>query len=189
MSREQAMKLVSGSIEDDAVVVSTTGKLSRELYEHRKNTGSQRIDFITVGSMGHVSQIALGVALGASDRPVYCFDGDGSAIMHLGGLTVAGTSELSNFKHIVFNNGVHDSVGGQTTRGFSIDLLSVARAAKYGNVFYAENESQLRREIVELKRAPGPAMLEIRVTPGAREDLGRPKEPMVEIKDKFMRQL
>jgi phosphonopyruvate decarboxylase len=189
MSREEALQLVVGTLENEAVVVSTTGKLSRELYEYRKATNSDHADFITVGSMGHVSQIALGVARGRPDRPVYCLDGDGSSIMHLGGLTVTGTSELANYKHIIFNNGVHDSVGGQSTRGFNVDLRAIASAANYRDAFYAENEGQLREEIIRLKQARGPAFLEIRVKPGARKDLGRPKEAMTEIKKRFMGQL
>lgn len=189
MSRENALSLVVGALEEDAVFVSTTGKLSRELYEYRTNSGGTCSDFITVGSMGHVSQIALGVAMGSGERPVYCLDGDGSSIMHMGGLTVAGTSGLENFKHIIFNNGVHDSVGGQSTRGFSVDLLSVAKAAQYRSAFYAENEVRLREELTNLKLAKGPAILEIRIKPGARKDLGRPKEPMTEIKERFMNQM
>jgi phosphonopyruvate decarboxylase len=189
LSRESALAQVIGALEKDAMFVSTTGKLSRELYEYRSHSGGACCDFITVGSMGHVSQIALGVALGRSDRPVYCLDGDGSSIMHLGGLTVAGTSGLENFKHVIFNNGVHDSVGGQSTRGFSVDLLAVARAMNYRSAFYADNEAQLRQELGNLKRAKGPAILEIRIKPGARKDLGRPKEAMTEIKERFMNQM
>ena len=189
MSREHALAIVIEALEKDALFVSTTGKLSRELYEYRKQSGGACRDFITVGSMGHVSQIALGVALGRRDRPVYCLDGDGSSIMHMGGMTVAGTSGLENFKHIIFNNGVHDSVGGQSTRGFGVDLLSVAKAAQYRSAFYAENEVRLREELTNLRLAEGPAILEIRIKPGARKDLGRPEEPMTEIKERFMNQM
>ena len=183
------MILVVGKLEKEAVVVSTTGKLSRELYEYRKASNSDHADFITVGSMGHVSQIALGVALSRDDRPVYCLDGDGSTIMHMGGLTVTGNSDLSNFKHIIFNNGVHDSVGGQSTRGFNVDLRAIAKAANYRHAFYAEDEGQLREGITKLTQTRGPALLEVRVKPGARKDLGRPKEAMSEIKKRFMGQL
>jgi phosphonopyruvate decarboxylase len=189
MLREDALKTVVDALEKEAIVLSTTGKLSRELYEYRKASASNRVDFITVGSMGHVSQIALGVARGRPERLVYCLDGDGSAIMHMGGLTVTGTSDLANFKHIIFNNGVHESVGGQTTRGFEIDLRAIARASNYRDTLYAETESQLAEEIERLKRLRGPAMLEIRIKPGARKDLGRPTEKMTEIKKRFMDQL
>jgi phosphonopyruvate decarboxylase len=189
MYREEALKIVLGSIEENAAVVSTTGKLSRELYEFRAAASGQHADFLTVGSMGHVSQIALGVALGSPDRPVYCLDGDGSVIMHLGGLTVAGTSGLTNFKHIVFNNGAHDSVGGQNSRGFDVDLLPVATAAGYKSVFYADNDPGLQKETESLKNTPGPAMLEIRVKPGARKDLGRPADTPADTKSNFMNRL
>ena len=186
MTREEALKLVADSLEDDAVVLSTTGKLSRELYEYRRATGSDRVDFITVGSMGHVSQIALGVARGQTTRPVYCFDGDGSAIMHLGGMTVAGTSGLSNFKHVIFNNGAHDSVGGQSTPGFDIDLAAIAAAARYRETFFADDKEGLEKEIARFKHVRGPALLEIRVGTGSRPDLGRPEEAMSDIKKRFM---
>jgi phosphonopyruvate decarboxylase len=189
MSREDALKTVVGALGAEAVVLSTTGKLSRELYEFRKATHSDHADFITVGSMGHVSQIALGVARGRTDRTVYCLDGDGSAIMHMGGLTVTGTTDLANFKHIIFNNGVHDSVGGQSTRGFDVDFQAIAGATNYRRVFYAENEEQLGEEMTKLIQARGPALLEIRVNPGSRKDLGRPKEAMTEIKKRFTDQL
>jgi phosphonopyruvate decarboxylase len=189
MSREGALKQVVDALDEDAVVLSTTGKLSRELYEHRKSSGSEQVDFITVGSMGHVSQIAIGLACGRPDHPIYCLDGDGSAIMHMGGMTVAGSSKLTNFKHIIFNNGVHDSVGGQSTRGYDIDFTAVARATNYRSVFYAETPEQLSDGIARLKQAPGPGLMEIRVKPGGRKDLGRPKETMAEIKCRFTSRL
>jgi len=104
-------------------------------------------------------------------------------------LTVAGTCDLANFKHIIFNNGVHDSVGGQTTRGFQVDLRAIATAANYRGTFYADNKEQLRKQMTKLIQARGPALLEIRVKAGSREDLGRPEEAMTDIKKRFMSQL
>ena len=114
MLRETAIGIAAGMIEDDATIVSTTGMISRELFEYRTNNnqGHER-DFLTVGSMGHASQIALGIVLHKPNRRVYCFDGDGASIMHMGNMAITGSMLPNNYVHIVFNNGAHDSVGGQ----------------------------------------------------------------------------
>jgi len=116
MSREDAIKILTDNLEERDIVVSTTGKASRELFEYREELwqGHEK-DFLTVGSMGHSSSIALGIALSRPERAVYCFDGDGALIMHLGASAIIGQNAPSNFKHIILNNGVHDSVGGQPT--------------------------------------------------------------------------
>ena len=118
------------------VIVSTTGMISRELFEYREsvNQGHER-DFLTVGSMGHASQIALGIALRQADRKVYCFDGDGAVLMHMGSLAVIGSLHPANYVHVVFNNGAHDSVGGQPTVGLQVNLSLVAKACGYRSVF------------------------------------------------------
>ena len=130
LTREEALEQILPFIPKDAVIVSTTGMLSRELFELRdKYQQSHQTDFLTVGSMGHTSQIALGIALAKPDKQVYCLDGDGSAIMHLGSYAVAGSIALENLKIIVFNNGAHDSVGGQPTIGRTINFPGFAEAA------------------------------------------------------------
>src|SRR3989344_558096 len=119
LTREEALHACVETLPSTAVVVSTTGKLSRELFEFRKATGARHEkDFLTVGSMGHASQVALGIALSQPRRPVYCFDGDGAALMHLGSLAIIAQAAPKNFKHIIFNNGTHESVGGQPTAAF-----------------------------------------------------------------------
>lgn len=132
MSREEAIQTVASDMEADAVVVSTTGMISRELFEYReaKGQGHER-DFLTVGSMGHASQIALGIAMEKPNRKVYCFDGDGATIMHMGGMAIVGSKQPANYIHIVFNNGAHDSVGGQPTVGHQIDIPAIAKAVGY----------------------------------------------------------
>lgn len=115
LSRETAIRVVASSLEPNSVVVSTTGMISRELFEYRESVGEGHTrDFLTVGSMGHASQIALGIALQKKDRRIYCFDGDGALLMHMGSLAVIGSLHLNNYIHVVFNNGAHDSVGGAT---------------------------------------------------------------------------
>ncbi len=186
LSREDALKCIMETIKDE-IIVSTTGKLSRELFEYRENNGmGHEKDFLTVGSMGHCSQIALGIAMNKRSRDVYCLDGDGAFIMHMGGVAIIGTSDVENYKHIVFNNGSHDSVGGQKTKGFEIDITGIAKYSGYKKVFYADTKDKLVSKINELKRCKGPAILEIRIKKGARKDLGRPTRTPIENKEDFM---
>ncbi|HMV57252.1 MAG TPA: phosphonopyruvate decarboxylase, partial [Nitrospira sp.] len=127
LTREAAIQQVLEHLDERDVVVSTTGMASREVYEYRMNKGQgHKRDFLTVGGMGHASQIALGVALQRPSRSVYCLDGDGAVLMHMGALPITGTLKPENFKHIVFNNGAHDSVGGQPTVGLEIEILEIA---------------------------------------------------------------
>ncbi|MBU1082997.1 phosphonopyruvate decarboxylase [Patescibacteria group bacterium] len=175
LQREQAIGIIGDTLNPMDIVVSTTGVTSRELFEYReaRNQGHEQ-DFLTVGSMGHASQIALGIALNKSTRQVYCLDGDGAAIMHLGSMAIIGAQKPINFKHILFNNGVHESVGNQPTVGMQIDFQGIARSCGYKTVLMADNEVSLRAQIISLQEATGPAFLEIRVAPGHRSDLGRP---------------
>ena len=146
LTREDAIQALVALLDSDDIVVSTTGKTSRELFECRMAAAQKSMaqDFLTVGSMGHASQIALGIALAKPARRVYCFDGDGALIMHMGALAIIGTQPSSNFKHIVLNNGAHDSVGGQPTAGFEIDIPSIALACGYKVALSAETLAELR---------------------------------------------
>ncbi len=159
LPREQAIEEVLKSLTEDAVVVSTTGMISREVYETRERLGQDHSrDFLTVGSMGHASMIALGIAKAQPNRKVFCLDGDGASIMQMGNMAIVGQSKCGNLTHIVFNNAAHDSVGGQPTVGGAIDLSAIAAACGYNQ--------------------PGhPTFKMILVAKGARKDLGRPKEP------------
>ena len=144
LSREEAIQTVAAALGEKDCIVSTTGMISRELFEYRtaKNEGHER-DFLTVGSMGHASQIALGIALAKSDRRVWCFDGDGATIMHMGSMAVVASKAPKNYVHVVFNNGAHDSVGGQPTVGLKIDLPAVAKAVGYKTVYSVDNKEKL----------------------------------------------
>ena len=204
MSREQALDIVLSTIGQNDIVVSTTGMPSREVFELRANAkaGHQR-DFLTVGCMGHCSSIAAGIALAKPDRNVVCIDGDGAAIMHLGSLAVNGGLGLiprpsseggsnnhrlnENLKHIVINNGAHDSVGGQPTFGFDVSLSSVAKACAYNVVTDAPCTTvpEAVAGVKALCAAKGPAFLEIRVKKGNRKDLGRPTKSTLENKKEF----
>ena len=169
LSREEAICRVIDILDEDDIVISTTGMPSREVFEHRKGKGTgHHRDFLTVGGMGHASQIALGIALQKPQRSIYCLDGDGALLMHMGSLAITGSLKPRNFKHIVLNNGAHDSVGGQPTVGLTIDVLAIARAAGYTNVFLAETRQELDFTLLGLKQSVGPSLLEIRVRRGAR---------------------
>lgn len=187
LTREEAIRTVLARLEADDIVVSTTGKASREIFEYRKalQQGHQN-DFLTVGSMGHCSQIALGVSLNAPAMTVYCIDGDGAALMHLGGMATIGCKGPTNYRHIIMNNGAHESVGGQPTVGFEIDFCDIARACGYRGTFMAETVEGVSRAVDAMKTMCGPLLLEIRVSIGSRKDLGRPDVPPVENKRGFM---
>ena len=187
LSREQTIKIIVDNLDKSDIVISTTGVASRELFEYRENTttGHSR-DFLTVGGMGHTSQIALGIALQKRNRKVYCLDGDGSLIMHMGTLAINASMNCSNFKHIVFNNSAHDSVGGQPTVGKHIDMQIIASAAGYKWSKTANTENEIISSIKELSKIEGPAFLEIQVKKGFRKDLGRPSISPLNNKETFM---
>jgi phosphonopyruvate decarboxylase len=186
MVREDAIKIFAEWNQPQDIVVSTTGKASRELFEQRKHVGRVGQDFFTVGSMGHASQIALGIALMHADQQVFCLDGDGAFIMHMGAPATIGSQSVPNFKHIVINNGAHDSVGGQPTAGFDIDIPSIARACGYTHAATAETHAQLLTQLDHLRALQGPALLEVRVNKGARPNLGRPTTSPIHNKESFM---
>ena len=189
LSREEAIQIVAGATGLRDVIVSSTGMISRELFEYREATGGDHSrDFLTVGSMGHASQIALGISLEKPDRRVWCFDGDGAVIMHMGSMATVGTKAGPNFVHVVFNNGAHDSVGGQPTVGFQIDLPGVACACGYPHVFMVSTKDELGFVISSVvgKSQIGPVFLEIQVRKGNRPDLGRPTTTPLQNRDAFM---
>jgi phosphonopyruvate decarboxylase len=190
MDREGAVKCVVDLLGERDVVVSTTGKTSRELYEYRAARGDGHgSDFLTVGAMGHTASIAMGVAHGQPDRRVVCLDGDGSALMHLGALAIIGQSGLGNLVHVVVNNGAHDSVGGQPTAGFAIDLVAIAKACGYRHASSVSTPEEVKAAFAGFGANDGPVLLEVRVNKGARDDLGRPKSTPVENRDAFMKRL
>lgn len=188
MTREEAVQIVAGALPPDAVIVSTTGMTSRELFEHRvASGGGSGRDFLTVGSMGHASQIALGLALAQPQRLVCCLDGDGALLMHMGAAALIGSRRPQRFLHVVINNGAHDSVGAQPTVGYLADLCGIARACGYLRVERAESAEELRTALAGA--LDGPVFLEVRVHPGARRDLGRPTSSPRENKEAFIRTL
>lgn len=186
MSREEAIRAVAASMPDDAVIVSTTGMISRELFEYRTAMGQgHERDFLTVGSMGHASMIALGIALQHPERKVYCFDGDGASIMHMGNMAIVGSKHPNNYVHVVFNNGAHDSVGGQPTVGHKIDLVGIAKAMHYDDAVCVVTSEQLRKALGDV-HTKGLQLIEVRVKKGNRKDLGRPTTTPIQNKEALM---
>lgn len=185
--RERAIERFVATLPARSLVVATTGMPSRELFEVREQRGEPHdADFLTVGGMGHASQIALGLALEKKHRPVYCLDGDGAALMHLGGLATIATLAPDNYRHVVLNNGSHESVGGQPTAGFAVDLCAVARAVGYRKADRVESEAELDGALAALHGEAGPALLEVRIKKGHRKDLGRPTMTPAELKKAVM---
>lgn len=187
LSREEAIQKVAASLSAKDVIVSTTGMISRELFEYRtaQGQGYER-DFLTVGSMGHASQIALGIALEKTDRRVWCFDGDGAALMHLGSVAIIADKAPENFVHVIFNNGAHDSVGGQPTVGLKVNLAGIAKAAGYKDAVSVTTAEDLGSALKTLKTMRGPVLLEVRVHRGNRKDLGRPTTTPIQNRDALM---
>ena len=187
MSREEAIQTVAAALGEKDCIVSTTGMISRELFEYRTamNQGHER-DFLTVGSMGHASQIALGIAMAKPDRKVWCFDGDGAAIMHMGSMAIVASKQPKNYVHVVFNNGAHDSVGGQPTVGLHIDLPAVAKAVGYKNTCSVDSKEALAEALKAVVVMEGPSLLEIKVKKGNRKDLGRPTTTPIQNKEALM---
>jgi phosphonopyruvate decarboxylase len=183
MSREEAIEEVLRAV--PGVVISTTGMASREVYELREKHGQgHERDFLTVGSMGHASSIALGIALQKPELPITVLDGDGAVLMHMGALAAIGVKKTRNLRHIVLNNGAHDSVGGQPTIAPFVDLPSIARASGYQRVYAVTTKEELRRVCAEQQDAL--TFIEVRVRKGARKDLGRPKSTPQENKAELM---
>ena len=187
LSREEAIQMVAAALDEKDVIVSTTGMISRELFEYRtrKGEGHER-DFLTVGSMGHASQIALGIALEKPERRVWCFDGDGAVIMHMGGMAIVAEKAPKNYVHVVFNNGAHDSVGGQPTVGLDINLCAIAKAVGYKATFDTDNKEGLSVILDKVKKLEGPVLIQVRVKKGNRKDLGRPTTTPVQNKAALM---
>lgn len=188
LTREQALKEI---LEADSSysIVSTTGKTSRELYELRIGRSEEPRDFLTVGSMGHSSSIAAAIALKMPHRKLMCIDGDGALIMHMGSLAVIGKLAPPNFVHVVINNFCHESVGGQATASESLNMEYLAKAAGYKHYYQAVKADDIKDVIQQMRDKDGPILIEIRVKPGSRSDLGRPKSSTTENKQSFIAHL
>ena len=189
MTRESAAEVILNETKAGDVIVSTTGKLSREVFELREKRGEGHAkDFLTVGSMGHASMIALRIAVEHPERTVWCLDGDGAALMHLGSLPLIGRRSPAGFMHVIINNGAHETVGGMPVCSGSLDFPAIAKAAGYHAVYSADHETGLSAVLREAREASarGPVMIEIRCSCSSRGDLGRPTTTPIQNRDALM---
>ncbi len=187
MTRERAMEILLAEAGAEDAFVCTTGKLSREVFEIRERRGqSHERDFLTVGSMGHASMIALRMAQEKPEKRVWCLDGDGAALMHLGAMEIIGQQRPENLTHALLNNGAHETVGGMPVCNREADWPAMARAAGYAQIVTAWDEASLKAALRVTREAKGPVMVEIRCACGARADLGRPTTTPRENRDALM---
>lgn len=186
MTREEIIQHIIKVTGEDPIV-STTGKASRELFETRVANGqSHQYDFLTVGSMGHSSSIALGVALNKPDKKIWCIDGDGAVLMHMGSMAVIGANSPNNLVHIVINNGAHETVGGMPTVASKMDIVAIAKACGYHNAVSVNSFEELDKELQNAKISNELCLIEVKCSIGARADLGRPTTTAIENKKGFM---
>jgi len=186
LDREMALDHLLQLCRDDDLIISTTGKTSREVFELRAKHGQHQRDFLTVGGMGHTSSIALGVAIGQPNRRVVCLDGDGSLIMHMGAMPVIANFKPKHFFHVLLNNGTHESVGGQATSAGLIDFEKLADAVGYAGYAMASDVTTLTQAWSQLAGKEGPVLLEVKIKNGSRDDLGRPTTVPEQNKFAFM---
>lgn len=187
MLREEIIQHIADAAGEDPIV-STTGKASRELFETRTaRAQSHKYDFLTVGSMGHSSSIALGVALNKPGKRIWCVDGDGAVLMHMGSMAVLGANAPENLIHIVINNGAHETVGGMPTVASKLDLVSIAKACGYPNAVSVDSFEALDKELEAAKSRHQLSLIEVKCSIGARDDLGRPTTTALENKENFMK--
>lgn len=187
VTREEVIRHIVDVAEED-LIVSTTGKASRELFEIREKLGMEhKYDFLTVGSMGHTSSIVLGIAIHKPEKKVWCIDGDGAALMHMGSMAVIGYHSPANMVHIVINNGAHETVGGMPTVANTVDFVKVAEACGYSKVFCANNLDELDMALYVAKKENKLCFIEVKCGLGSRKDLGRPTTTANENKVNFMK--
>lgn len=190
LTREEAIKVIIDNLSLDDIVVSTTGKSSRELFEYREEKGQGHSnDFLTVGSMGHSSTIALSIALNKPEKKILCFDGDGAILMHMGSMAMVGSKSPKNYYHVLFNNCAHETVGGLPTIMCDIDIGEIAKSCGYRDVLHVSSGEELNDVMPKFLTMEGPVLLIVDVSIGSRKDLGRPTTTPVENKIAFMNKL
>ena len=189
MLREEIIQhIVKASGEDP--IISTTGKASRELFETRVANGqSHKYDFLTVGSMGHSSSIALGVAINKPEQRIWCIDGDGAVLMHMGSMAVLGANKPKNLIHVVINNGAHETVGGMPTVSNTVNLVGIAKACGYPYAVSVETFEALDNVLQEVLSCKQLSFIEVKSKLGSRDNLGRPTTSALDNKEQFMEYL
>lgn len=186
LNREEVISRIAEAA-GDGLIVSTTGKISRELYEIRERNGQEhKYDFLTVGSMGHSSSTALGIAENVPYTKVWCLDGDGAALMHMGAMAIIGTKKPKNLIHVVLNNAAHESVGGMPTVADDISFVNIALGCGYPKAFNVSNYAELEQILTDLKKFNELIFIEVKCELNSRENLGRPSTTAKENKNAFM---
>lgn len=186
LSCRDALNIIHEKI-DTSIVVTTTGMISREWFNiQEKVKGKQIKNIYNVGAMGHANQVALGIAKNIENKNVYCIDGDGAFLMHMGGVAYIAMSKCKNYKHILLNNGVHATVGGEYTAGFFANLSNVALDCGYKKVFTAETKEEVEKTIEIMEDSEGPTLLEIKINKKIDNDVPRISMSTLSIKEKFM---
>ena len=189
LTREEIIQTIAAAA-GDSLIISTTGKVSRELFEYRESTGAGHgQDFLTVGSMGHSSSIALGIALQKPEKQIWCIDGDGAALMHMGAMAVIGSTHPQNFIHVIIDNNAHESVGGMPTAAKNIDFAQIAKGCGYDYIYTVTTMDELKESLNVLNQVNGLCLLIAKSAIGARKDLGRPTTTPKNNKTDFMTNL
>ena len=189
-SREEVLNKILSCHDENTYIIATTGVTARELYRYREIMKQKHNhDFLSVGSMGHASSIALGIAMSKPDKKILCIDGDGSTLMHMGALPINGVYSGSNFTHILLNNYCHDSVGGQPTVGDKINFAEIARSCGYKNVITIKNINEIDKSMKIINTQTGSKFIEILIRKGFDKNLERPKEEPIINRNYFMESL
>ena len=185
-SRKRVLEMILKNIPNSIPIVSTTGVSSRELFEIRKKIGNNvQSDFLTIGGMGHASQIAAGIAIAKMEKKIFCFDGDGAALMHTGVFAI--NADQENLVHVLINNGVHDSVGGQPTKGQKLNFSKIAKAFGYKYSFRVKDINKIGDLLRIVLNQSGSTFIEIICKSGYSADLSRPSKSLDQSKIDFMR--
>lgn len=190
LNREEALATLLKEGGHEAILVSTTGKISRELYEQSDALyGTHENIFMTVGGMGHASMIALGIAKKRPKEKIICIDGDGAALMHMGALAFISSQSPENFVHIIINNQSHESVGAMPTGCQKVNFSELAKNVGYSWTIRVSTLEELTKVLHNIDGQKGPILVEVLVSLDSRADLGRPKESARENKEAFMKKL
>lgn len=189
LKREEAIHQIISYASGD-FIVATTGKTGRELYEIREESdGRHAKDFLCVGAMGHSSSIALGIAVKKPERRIWCLDGDGAILMHMGSMAVIGQHKPQNLVHIVFNNEAHESVGGMPTAVGTMKLCKVAQACGYRCTYSVRTMEELEKVLKIISGKDELCFIEVFCAISSRVNLGRPTIKPQKNKEIFMRQI
>lgn len=190
LNREEAIELIMDNLDENDIVISTTGLISREVYEYRENREKDHFkSFYNIGSMGCASSIGLSIALQRPNKRILIFDGDGAAIMQMGVFTTIGKNFPDNLVHIIFDNHAHETTGNQPSNSTAVNFHQVALASNYNYGTIVTTKSQLLDVINEIKHKKGPQMIVVRVKMGFRLDLKRPEKEPTNYKEYLMKYL